>query len=322
MATLPYFLDAGRANLTPEQVRLLEPLFRSLQQGTGESMEFQREAEPYAYAQQSPDYQMLAMYDPQGQYLGDDKRNTETADKNLQRFIAASLAAYGGAQMLGEAGLADSALGGDISTVLGAGGPGEPEAIMSALSSADKAALYGNAGYGAGMTGAQTGAFDAILGATGSPALANVGGNVAGLGGNTGLWDVARSVGSAVPWSNLAGAALGAATSRDQTQSASRAPWEPAQPFLQSLLGQGQQLQKQYAEQPFTPQQQTGYNNVGGLLNTTNSQLGGLLGGFGANASGANNFDRSNPRRQLTGGAALDLSSFLPGLLNFFPRGG
>ena len=40
-------------------------------------------------------------------------------------------------------------------------------------SSADKAALYGNEGYGEGMTGAQTSAYDTALNTTGSTSLAN-----------------------------------------------------------------------------------------------------------------------------------------------------
>lgn len=69
----------------------------------------------------------------------------------------------------GAAGAAGAASGG------GSGG------LLGGMSSADKAALLGSEGYGAGMTGAQTGAFDTVLGATGSPTLANTVAN-SGLG--------------------------------------------------------------------------------------------------------------------------------------------
>lgn len=52
------------------------------------------------------------------------------------------------------------------------------------LSSADKAALYGSEGYGAGMTGAQTSAYDTVLGATGSKTAADIASTVTGAGGS------------------------------------------------------------------------------------------------------------------------------------------
>ena len=42
------------------------------------------------------------------------------------------------------------------------------------MSSADKAALLGNAGYGPGMSGFQTSVFDTTLGLTGSPQIASL----------------------------------------------------------------------------------------------------------------------------------------------------
>ena len=61
-----------------------------------------------------------------------------------------------------------------------------PADTTAGLSSADRAALYGNAGYGEGMTGAQTGAFDTTLGLTGSTALAAGAATVAGAAGTAG----------------------------------------------------------------------------------------------------------------------------------------
>ena len=61
-----------------------------------------------------------------------------------------------------------------------------PVDTTAGLSSADRAALYGDAGYGAGMTGAQTSAFDTTLGLTGSTALAAGAADVAGAAGTAG----------------------------------------------------------------------------------------------------------------------------------------
>lgn len=126
-----------------------------------------------------------------------------------------------------------------------------------------------------------------------------------------------KAAGEAPVWAQLAGTALGAMSGKDQQQTSSRDPWGPAQPFLQDLIGQGQQLSQAYQQQPFSQQQQTAYNNLGGLLNAINTGAGGLLAGMNANASGANNFDRSNPRKALQG-SNFSLGNFAPGLLQFF----
>lgn len=169
---------------------------------------------------------------------------------------------------------------------------------FAGLSSADKAALYGSEGYGASMSGAETSAFDKAL------TMKNVKDGVeAGLG----LSDLAK----------LGLAGMAAYDSRDQQSTSSRDPWGPAQPYLRAMMADGASLYDRYKNNPFSEQQKTAYNNLGGLLNTINSNAGGLLSGFQANASGANNYDRSNPRRQLTG-STFDMGQFMPGLLNFF----
>jgi hypothetical protein len=96
---------------------------------------------------------------------------------------AASGAAAGGAAgagglgggYFGAAGITEAATAG-----LGAGwggaasGAGATSGVGSFLAgNADKAALLGNAGYGAGMTGAETAVFDGVLGATDSTSLAS-----------------------------------------------------------------------------------------------------------------------------------------------------
>jgi hypothetical protein len=271
---------------------------------SGDSMEFTKQADPYAYAQQSPDFQSLAMYDPQGNYLGDDARNHESGDKNLMKFLLTAAAMYGGGQLLGGE---SAALGGGAADAgMGAGGAGIEAGGAAAggaagggsLTPAAIEAAMGTPGYGYSAAGAGLGT-GALNGA----------GAAATLGGGTSLLSgIGDALGNA-PWGKLLGGALGAYTSRSQDQTQTREPWSEAQPLLKSLLAQAPMS----SLQP-TANQNTAYGNIGSLLNSINQGAGGLLGGFQANATGANNYDRSNPRRALTGSAGFDLSQFLPGL--------
>lgn len=352
MATLPYFRDAGRSSLTPEMLKLLEPLFDSTQRGSGDSMEFIPNTSPWAYAQQSPDMQSLALYDPQGNYLGDDARNHESGDKNLLRFLATAAAMYGGAQLMGgEAGAlggGGEGLAGAEGMGLGGGGIEAGAAAGGGASSSVQPLTMFDMGINAvpgvpAMTGGlemslanlgisqipQVGGMEALAGTAAKSAIENYSNegrnypttqSTQGSGGSP--WNAAVNAASGLPWKNILGAAAGLAGSRDSEQTASRDPWSAAQPLIRGLLDQGAELSKRYTENPFSDQQKTAYNNLGGLLNVIAQNTGGLLGGFGAAASGANNFDRSNQRRQLQGGQQVDLSGYVPGLLNFFPQGG
>lgn len=195
-------------------------------------------------------------------------------------------------------------------TVAGAGGLGGITAGQ-ALGGASAAAGLGGSGgggsvdpYGAGSGWGQ----DTLsnMGATNDTGASWLD-SLRGLVGTNGM----------IPWQNVLGAYAGYKSSQDQQQTSSRDPWSGAQPMLKGLLDQGQQLQQQYAAQPFSQQQQTAYNNLGGLLNAANTSAPGLLAGMAANSSGANNYDRANPRKALQGGGA-SLSGFNPGLLQFF----
>ena len=115
----------------------------------------------------------------------------------------------------------------------------------------------------------------------------------------------------------LAGGLFGAASGKDSTQTSSRDPWGPAQPFLTQLIGQGQTLATDLQAHPFSDAQKTAYGNNASLLNAINTGAPGLLAGFQANASGMNNYDRSNPRKQLTG-SSFNLNGFTPSLLSYF----
>lgn len=165
-------------------------------------------------------------------------------------------------------------------------------------------AVGGGAGGLSGWDAAMAGA-DGLSGA--GAGATNVGAVTGGGLGSLGMSDLAK----------LGLAGLAAYDSRDQQSTSSRDPWGPAQPYLRAMMADGASLYDRYKNNPFSEQQKTAYNNLGGLLNTINSNAGGLMSGFQANASGANNYDRSNPRRQLTG-STFDMSQFMPGLLNFF----
>lgn len=194
-------------------------------------------------------------------------------------------------------------------TVAGAGGLGGITAGQVA----------GGASAAAGLGGGDVGTVDPYGPGSGwgQDTLSNIGAtndtgaswldSLAGLVGSNGM----------IPWQNVLGAYMGYKSSQDQQQTSSRDPWSGAQPMLRGLLDQGQSLQQQYAAQPFSQQQQTAYNNLGGLLNAANASAPGLLSGMTANSTGANNYDRANPRKALQGGGA-SLAGFNPGLLQFF----
>ena len=78
-----------------------------------------------------------------------------------------------------DAALADLAAG---SSGFGAAAPATAGTTLASVGNADKLALYGDAGYGAGMTAAQTGAYDAGL-AAGAASAAGAGAAAGGAGG-------------------------------------------------------------------------------------------------------------------------------------------
>lgn len=118
-----------------------------------------------------------------------------------------------------------STLGG-LGAAGGAGGAGG-----SATSSAVKGALYGDAGYGAGMTGAQTGAYDAVLGATGSKGLASAATNLPGLSTVTNL------LGGGGNLASIVGGLLGASDAGKGTTATSQNQIDPR--MAQYLYGTG-----------------------------------------------------------------------------------
>lgn len=111
----------------------------------------------------------------------------------------------------------------------------------AALGSADKAAMFGGEGYGAGMTGAQTGAYDSVLGATGSKGLADIAGTAAGIPGASSignlLGNVASAVGGGGNLASIIGGALGAADSGKSNTATTQSQIDPR--MQQYLYGSG-----------------------------------------------------------------------------------
>lgn len=197
-------------------------------------------------------------------------------------FELGGAAASGG--LLGGAGLGGGtdALGGEGLTT---GGPGGGYTSAAADS---QAANLGGAGY------ANAAPASVDLGALG-------GGSTAAGGAFGGL--------SYGDWAKLAGGLLGAAGSGDKSQSSTqtREPWGPAQDWIKQNITQGQGLQQQYTQNPFSQLQKDVYSNQYGLLNSANQNMPAWMQGMQANASGANNYDRNNPRRGLLGGGQVTM---------------
>jgi hypothetical protein len=145
--------------------------------------------------------------------------------------------------------------------------------------------------------------------------------SAATVGGNMSTWDwITNALGGSDGWAStlakLGMAAYGAHEAKDQQQTVNREPWGPAQGLLKGLIGDTANLYGQYKANPFSDAQKTAYGNQAGLLNMANQMAPGLLSGMQANASGANAYDRMNPRRGLTG--ANPQGQWQPGLLNYF----
>lgn len=287
--------------LTPEQIAYLQ---KRAQEGVmnvgGDAGGYTTGPFDWRYDTYS-DPNTYGVYDDQGQLQ--DTRSKESSSAQLGRFLAGAAAMYGLGSLYagGPLGFSGGASAGVPSSITGLtdtlGG------IAPASSSMIPEAAF-NVAPGVG---------GAVGGAAGAGAAA-AGGGASGLGG------VAKALGSLGP---VLGAVGGALTSKDQDQNATstsktvKDPYAPAKPFIDQQIAQGQSLANQYQANPFSAGQKQAYNNLTGLLGAINGNLGGLLGGMNAASSGANNFDRANPRKALTG-SSFNLSGYAPGLLNLF----
>ena len=264
----------------------------------------------------SSDPNTYGVYDAAGTLQ--DTRSKESSSAQLGRFLAGAAAMYGAGSLIN---------GGMLGFGGGAGAaPGvaySPGAVQSSITGLTDT-LGGIAPASSSMIPAASFNVAPAVGAAAASGAAGAAGaaGASAPGASSGL---AKALSGAGSLGNVIGAALGAASSRDQEQSANQTstskttkdPYAPAKPFIDQMIGQGQQLATQYQQQPFSQAQQTAYNNFGGLLNAINGGVGGLTQGMVAASSGANNYDRSNPRKALQGGG-INLSGWAPGLLQFF----
>lgn len=118
-------------------------------------------------------------------------------------------------------------------------------------------------------------------------------------------------------WVAAGGALLGAmggGSSSGGQQTVSKDPWAPAQPWLTSLLGQGQNLQSYYQNNPFNSIQQGAYQNLLSGNDYINQMMPGLL----SQMSQPVGFDRSNPhaKPQAYQFPAMQQMPQMAGLLN------
>lgn len=112
-----------------------------------------------------------------------------------------------------------------------------------------------------------------------------------------------------MPWIgpaiSVAGGLLGGSSSGGGTQTVNKDPWAPAQDWMKSNITSGQNLQAQYAANPFSQYQQQAYGNSRNLSQGAQSLLGSLI----PQMSGHQGFDRGNPMQKPQG-------------YNFMPQGG
>lgn len=81
------------------------------------------------------------------------------------------------------------------------------------------------------------------------------------------------------------------------SQTASKEPWAPAQPWIMNNLVQGQNLQNAYTAQPFSNAQNQAYNNQGNQSAYMRALVPDLLGQISGQQLG---YDRSNPNARPT----------------------
>ena len=255
------------------------------------------------------------VFDAQGNYIGPSSGDSEAL--SLAKFIAASVGGYYGANALNGAMGGAAAGAGEAAASGMANGAFLGEGVASGVGAWDAAAI--NSALGSGQLGtAASYAGQNLANGTASDTLGSMlnSGNTASNAVNAAdvLNTGAKAVGTGLNLGGVLGAAAGALSSKDQEQTTSRDPWKPAQPYLEGLLREGADLYGQYKAQPFNGAQQAGYNNMAGLLDLVNKNAGGLLSGFQANASGANQFRRGVPQQGLIG------SSFNPSPQEWNPQ--
>lgn len=102
-----------------------------------------------------------------------------------------------------------------------------------------------------------------------------------------------------MPWASIAvpiaasviGGMMSGGGSQSSNQSQTRTPWAPAAPWLTSNVNRGQDLQKFYQANPFSPAQQQAYGNQFALSNSYRANMPGLM----QTMNNTGTFDRMNP---------------------------
>lgn len=98
---------------------------------------------------------------------------------------------------------------------------------------------------------------------------------------------------------NILGGVLGFASSKSggkSTQTESKAPWEPAQPWIQDTINSGRALQQQYLQNPFSPLQMNAFANQFAASQRGRAMVPDLQ----RQMSMQRQFDRSNPTMRPT----------------------
>ena len=278
--------------------------FANGESGDGLAMSTPNAGEVSAFTYKDPSREWYTTFSPDGKFLNEGDGRNRMSAKDLAMFAAAAYGAGSLGSMFGGPGWSFGGLPGMGQGVTPMGDLGSMDALgtFTGADPATSAAWTNGAGLGKdtlsaiGATTSQT-----------SPLMKTAASALSGLG----------SLGPVL------GAVGGALTSKDQEQTANststttKDPYAPAKPFIDQQIAQGQSLANQYQANPFSAGQKQAYNNLTGLLGAINGNLGGLLGGMNAASSGTNNFDRSNPRKALTG-SSINMSGWTPGLLNLF----
>ena len=101
-------------------------------------------------------------------------------------------------------------------------------------------------------------------------------------------------------WESIAASAIGGlmggSSSGGGTQTVSKDPWAPAADWMKSNIGTGQELQKQYAANPFSDYQKQAYGSQRQLSGNAQALLGSLI----PQMNNFQGFNRSNPTQQQT----------------------
>lgn len=323
------------ANLTAEQIAkfLSDPsLYWYGQPMDGWRVEGDGNA---GFSYKHPGQDMYDSYDAQGNYLSSKGDKYTMTPSDYLKFAAAVTGVgalnggFAGLSGVGSSTGAGSGLLGGGETALGNGAflgeaPWAATPGATALDFGGAAAAGGGAAGGAASGAAGGVPFNAAAdSAAASKALGYTGAELGNIlsPAATAAGGVGGLLSGLSPYAGIIGAGLGALSSKDQTQTATstKDPWGPAQQWIKDNMAAGQALQKNYTDNPFSDQQKTAYNNLGGLLNSANANNGNMSDFINRQMSGASYYDPKDPRKNYGKGVAQS-NTFAPGLLNFFPK--